>query len=115
VTQRKLPPVTGSLNVRLGSVTVAPVTPQDAYLGIARALWPGIEVLTAAPAASAVALTLVCGHVAECALKAYLARQGVSEADLRKADVRHNLVELWHRAHARGLATDLSPLAGFNS
>jgi hypothetical protein len=52
---------------------------------------------------------LVSGHVLECLLKAYLAKRGVSEADLKKPALRHDLAELWRRAGSRGLAISSSP------
>jgi hypothetical protein len=109
--KHRLPPVTATLNITLEPVTVAPVTPAAAYLGIAEALMPGAEVLASAPVASGVALTLVCAHVLECLLKAYLSKDGASEAELRNADLRHDLVELWRQAQRRGLAVDATPPA----
>jgi hypothetical protein len=93
-------PVTGSLNVTLGPVTVARVTPTDAYFGIAESLMPGARVLGAATGVPGTALTLVAGHILECLLKAVLAKSGTPEKELKK--VRHNLEELWRLCVAQG-------------
>jgi len=48
--------------------------------------------------------------VSECALKAYLSRDG-NDQRLRRKDLRHNLDALWQLAHAEGLAVAQNPPA----
>lgn len=93
--------ITGRASITLDPMTVTPVTPTDAYLGVAEGLLPGAQVL-AASTESAIALTLVCGHIAECLLKALLAKAGVAEKELAGRALRHDLRGLWKRALATG-------------
>lgn len=102
-------PITGSLNVTLDPVTVAPVTLPQAFFGAAEALMPGVRLLAAAGPEACVPLTLLAGQTLECLLKAYLSKQGAPESDLRQPDVRHNLKELWQRASQSGLPVALVP------
>jgi hypothetical protein len=46
---------------------------------------------------------LLSGHILECSLKAFLSKAGLTERELKKIDLRHNLLELWARAAAMGL------------
>jgi hypothetical protein len=99
----------GSLQITLDPITVAPVTPAGAYLGIAQALLPGAKLLATGTPTSAIALTLVSGHLLECSLKAFLSSRGVTEAELKKPSLRHNVSELWRRAAALGLPIASAP------
>lgn len=46
---------------------------------------------------------MLASHGLELALKAYLLHSGVSVAELKRRDVRHNLAQLWFDAKSRGL------------
>lgn len=88
--------------------SLAPPRPPDTYLGVAYAMIGGVRDLSAANPCSLMALALVSSHVLECALKAYLSRDG-DDRRVRKADVRHNLVRLWELSVAEGLGIEPNP------
>ena len=88
--------------------SLAPPRPPDTYLGVAYAMIGGVRGLAAANPCSSMALALVSSHVLECALKAYLSRDG-DDRRVRKADVRHNLVRLWELSVAEGLGIEPNP------
>ena len=94
----------GSASLTFQPLTVLPVTPQAGYLAAAQALMPGVELLATGSPAEARALTLVSAHVLECLLKAYLTAALGTDTELKKLNVRHNLVALWQEAASRGLS-----------
>ena len=102
-------PITGSANITLGAVTVAPVTPPQAYFGAAEAIMHGVRQLATSGPEVCVPLTLLAGQMLECLLKAYLSKHGAAESDLKQHTVRHNLKELWLRANQSGLPNDSTP------
>jgi len=100
----------GTATVHLDPVTVAPVTPPHAYLGVAESLMPGIRMLAEAERRNvAVPLTNLCGQALECMLKAYLAKNGTPEGELKKHTLRHDLKALWLLANQNGLLTAVIP------
>ena len=50
----------------------------------------------------AFALTLLCGHACEAALKALLAQSGISEVILSKQPFGHSILKLWQSAAEAG-------------
>ena len=102
--------ITGTGSVLLGSVTIAPPAPPRTYLGVAQNMVIGVRTLADASRISSLALCLVAAHVSECTLKAFLSRSGSDKA-LKAPAVRHNLEELWSRAHAGGLPVPHAPPA----
>jgi hypothetical protein len=100
-------PITGRSSIILDDVVVRRPGPPETLLGVAEALMPGVTALAAFPPA-ALALALLCTHVLECLLKAYLSRHG-SDAEVKKPDLRHNLSALWARAFADGLQVQETP------
>lgn len=56
---------------------------------------------------SAEPISLMARHGAELALKAFLLHSGSSQDEL--TDAQHDLLILWGRAHAKGLAIEASP------
>ncbi len=93
--------ITGSLDVTLGAVSVAPVTLTEVFFGIAESLMPAARLLAASPEVPGTALTLISGHILECLLKAFLSKNGVSGDELKKK-LGHNLRELWERSVGLG-------------
>jgi hypothetical protein len=88
----------------LPSLRLAPVLPEDAFLGVAEALLQGVQPLAAALPNTAWPLTFLAGQTVECALKAYLAGRGRPEVALRRTTLRHDLIRLWALARAEGLS-----------
>lgn len=102
----------GSLTTTLPSVGITPVTPTAAYFGVAQALMPGAQLLASSPSTSPIAQSLLSAHILECLCKAFLSKHGgATEAELRKAKLRHNLTALWQLASQRGLSISPSPRA----
>src|SRR4051794_20661601 len=93
-------PIMGNASATL-QVHVAPVTAAAAYIGVAENLATGLQPLMASPG-TAWPLTFLSGQILESSLKAYLAARGVQEEELRKSQLRHNLIELWSRALSTG-------------
>jgi hypothetical protein len=106
--ENPLPPIAGSVNVTLGDVTVAPPGPPHSYLGVAENLMAGVRVLAAADPPPAVALAFLAAHVLECALKAFLSRDG-TETKTKNRDTWHNPGALWREAGAAGLPVSPDP------
>lgn len=79
---------------------------------MAQALLNGVAPLAIATPKSSVALAFVAAQVAECALKAYLSRNG-DDKHLKTPALRHNLQALWDRAQSEGLPLKTSPPAWF--
>jgi hypothetical protein len=96
-------PITAHGSVVL-SLRVAPVTPAAAFLGAAEALLSGVQPLASSLPRTAWPLTFLAGQVVECLLKAYLAKRGVREEELKQRSVRHNLLKLWSQAVSHGLS-----------
>ena len=90
-------PIEGYANITLEPVTVAPVRLVDAYLAITEAIVPSLQTLRQSKA-SAIPGTLLAGHALECLLKAALAHNGITEAELRSRALGHDLEALWLRA-----------------
>jgi hypothetical protein len=63
----------------------------------------GAKALSTAGTACAVPLALVSGQLLECALKAYLARDGDVKLLSGDRKVRHNILALWELAQKDGL------------
>lgn len=103
-------PITGTVSITLEPVTIAPAAPPHTYFGVAQSLMPGVKILAAASPPPALALALLCSHVLECLLKAYLSRDG-SDAALKEPNIRHDLNALWALAFAQGLCVQESPPA----
>jgi hypothetical protein len=85
-------------------VRVAPVTTAAALLGAAEALLSGVQPLASSLPSTAWPLTFVAGQIVECSLKAYLAKRGVPEAELKQHRIGHNLLKLWSQAVSHGFS-----------
>jgi hypothetical protein len=81
------------------------------YYGVAQSLMPAIDILAAAAPKSEPGLSMLCAHALECALKAILYPKLGKDADkkLKAPDLGHNLIGLWNRALAEGLAIPANP------
>jgi hypothetical protein len=100
--------VDGTVNATLQGAHILPAGAPETYLGVARALLPGVQTLSVAPLTSPIALAMLCAHTLECLLKAYLSRSG-DDTRLLKTDVRHQLDKLWILAYSEELAIDADP------
>lgn len=101
-------PVTGTAEIALAPVRVLPAGPPHTYIGIASGLLPGIRILANAASPPALPLTMLCAHMLECVLKAYVSRSG-DDSRVKQADVRHSLNALWCLAHSVGFAVPATP------
>lgn len=101
-------PIVGNGSATLAPLTARPAGPPHTYLGIAYAMLPGVCVLATASPLPALPLAMVSAHVLECALKAYLSRSG-DDARLKRANIRHDLKELWLLAFSEGLSIQPHP------
>ncbi len=100
--------VTGSISTTLMGVGIKPAGPPDTYLGVVNGMLPGVAILASAQPAVPIAFAFLAAHVLECALKAYLSRDG-SDERLTKSPLRHDLAALWRLAASEGLAVDNEP------
>ena len=82
--------------------------PPDTYVGIAAHLLPDVQFLAKASPPSGIGLPMLCAHALECALKAYLSRDG-EDKHVRTNEVRHNLAKLWTMASVDGLKIPTTP------
>ena len=65
----------------------------------------GFEALHAVGGNVAIPSNYLVAHALECALKAFLSRDG-DDARLRQPDIRHNLTELWTLSGSEGLTLE---------
>jgi hypothetical protein len=87
--------------VQLEGVSIAKPAPPETYLGVAESMIAGVNVL-AKHGIGGLALPLVAAHTLECALKAYLSRDG-QDSRLKQPALRHHIEELWKLARTEGL------------
>lgn len=95
-------PISGSSEVTLAALTVAPAAPPYTYLGMARQFAAGASSLATLGSANAVSVSFLAAQSVECALKAFLSRSG-DDTRLKKSPLRHDLVALWALAAQEGL------------
>jgi hypothetical protein len=84
----------------LGALYIAKPSEAQGYLIAARGMLAGalpLEKITPVPA---FALTLLCGHACEAALKAILAQNGISAVNLSRAPYGHHILRLWKSAES---------------
>lgn len=93
--------------VQLDDVTIAKPSPPATYLGVAESMVRGVK-LMAEHGGAGLALPLAAAHTLECALKAFLSRDG-QDARLKQPSLRHNLAELWTLSKSEGLPIDDAP------
>jgi hypothetical protein len=95
--------------VESGDDFIRKPTDAEGFLAVARAMLVGARILASASQVPAIALSHLCGHAAESALKAMLSQVGVSTEDLRKKELGHKLTNLWERAVSEGISLPISP------
>ena len=103
-----LPLITASAEIKTAPAYAAPPRPPYTYLGIAQALLQGVHTLAGASPHSGISLAHLSAHAAECALKAFLSRDGL-DTRLKAEGLRHNLVALWSATVCEGLAVAHTP------
>jgi hypothetical protein len=87
--------------VQLERVSISKPAPPETYLGVAESMMAGVSVL-AKHGIAGLALPLVAAHTLECALKAYLSRDG-QDSRLKQPALRHHIEELRKLARTEGL------------
>jgi len=88
----------------LDDAFIAQPTEAQGYLVAAQGMLAGAQPLEKVLPTPAFALTLLCGHACEAALKALLAQSGISAAVLSKHPCGHNILQLWTSAELAGFA-----------
>lgn len=91
-------------------LSMVPPGPPDSYLGVAFAVVKAVRVLADTRPTPSIPLAMLAAHCLECALKAYLSKDG-SDAIVRGVNVRHDLGALWSMAQVAGLAVAAPPPA----
>lgn len=81
---------------------IAQLTEAQGYLVAAQGMLAGALPLARVTPVPAFALTLLCGHSCEAALKAILSQSGVLAARLSKAPLGHHLLRLWKSVEDSG-------------
>jgi len=90
------------VSAAMPEIRLLPPSPPYTYLGVAFGMYTGVVALAAQSGVSSLPLALVAAHTLECALKAYLSRDGNDRA-VKAPHIRHNLGELWVLARQQGL------------
>lgn len=88
----------------LNDVVVAKPTEAQGYLVAAQGMLAAARLLEQVHPVPVFALTLLCGHASEAALKALLAQSGISAKILSKAPYGHDILYLWKSAEGAGFA-----------
>ena len=87
--------VKGSLNMMLPKVFIAKPTEAQGFLFAAKGMLEGALQLGQQKPIASLALTLLCGHACEAALKAALAQSGIGAKELKSKKYSHNIIKLW--------------------
>lgn len=99
--------VTGSL---IGSPATISVGPDSlGLLSRARGLLHGVNVLATTSDDTTNACHFLAAWTLELLLKSYLSHSGLTERQLKKKEIRHNLEELWMMASSHGLSVSSIP------
>jgi hypothetical protein len=88
-------PVVGIAHITERADFVALVQDWEAFLSAAKSMDIDIRILAQSLPEATMPLVFLCGHTAECGLKALLSYSGVKINLLRAKSLGHNLVELW--------------------
>ena len=83
---------------QLAGVSIQQPTEAQCFRVAAEAMLAGARPLANVAPQPSLALTLLCGHGTESALKALLAQTGLTAAQLSHSPYGHNLVALWDKA-----------------
>jgi hypothetical protein len=87
---------------QLEGMRIQQPTEAQGYLVAAEAMLSGALPVSKTSPLPAIALTLLCGHGTEAALKALLAQAGLTAAVLSRHPYGHDLITLWEKAVANG-------------
>ncbi len=90
----------------LENARIKPPGPPDSYLAVVNQLMPAIRILETSQPPLAIALSMLCAHTLECALKALLSRNG-DDRCVRRFDIHHNISKLWKEAQSNGLSSPI--------
>ncbi len=85
----------GTAHMTAPSATMPKPTEAQGYLVAAQGMLEGAVPLGRGDPLPVFALTLLCGHACEAALKAILAKSGISAETLRKPPYSHDILYLW--------------------
>ena len=97
----------GTLHTNLQDFTMGGNQPPYTYLGVATGFMPGVTTLAASGVSCAMPLAHLAAHTLECALKAYISRDG--DDSKARGPIQHNLSGLWALAHQEGLKIAATP------
>ena len=86
------------------NVTTAQPTEAQGYLAAAQGMLAGALPLEHVKPLPVFALTLLCGHACEAALKAILAKSGITAEKLKRPPYGHDIIYLWKSAKKLVLA-----------
>ena len=88
----------------LGDAYIRQPTDAEGFMVAARGMLDGALPLRNIEPLPIFALTLLCGHATEAALKAMLSHVGVRTSELKGRSLGHRLLRLWERAEAERVA-----------
>lgn len=100
--------MTGSVNITVPFATFGTGSLADSYLIAAQCLLSGVGPLAKDPKTGH-ACAFLAAQTLECALKAYLAKVGITDSELKDRKRRHNLEVLWREAVSHGLSIQAEP------
>ena len=99
----------GRGKVELPMLEVSAGPPAQSYIAAARRFFLGVEVLSRGDSSLSPACAYLAAQSAECALKSFLSKSGMTEKELKDQKLRHNLESLWTKAVAHGLSVPPEP------
>lgn len=87
----------------LPSIVSVPPTEAQGYVVAAKGMLAGALPLGNVDPLPVFALTLLCGHSCEAALKAILAQSGIPAAALSRSPYAHDILRLWEAVESKGV------------
>lgn len=93
---------------QLEDFSIEPPTNAQGYLSVAKEMLVGARSLLNVDPLPTFAITLLCGHGVEAALKSLLTQKGLTPDELKHKPYGHNLIALWNQAVERGAKVDAS-------
>jgi hypothetical protein len=94
---------------QLEDAFIASPEPMDGFLYVAKEMLDGAAIIYKTTQEKSMAVTHLCGHSVETALKAVLSKCGLSVEELRSNQLGHDLECLWLRAIAEGVSLSELP------
>jgi len=96
-----------TVNVVIAGATITsalgPPASWHSYLNVARSLIAGVDHLPEDIGSTNAAHALLCAHITECLLKAFIACNTRDYKALSSHGIRHSLSELWSLARSKGM------------